>query len=133
MRVSLEWGATLLRPRWWDSRRGRAPPPAPGCRPPSARARIAPMTLVELPLAETHAPGCGPVRRSNRLWKRALVLLLVHGAIAVHVAHWKLTGRTLTPLEPSEAGETLTTGAVNAGFVFFALLVLSTLVLGRFF
>ena len=92
-----------------------------------------PMTLLELPLAETSAPGCGPVRRSNRAWKRALVLLLVHGAIAAHIAHWKLTGRTMTPLEPSEAGETLTTGVINAGFVLLVLLVLSTLVLGRFF
>jgi polyferredoxin len=91
------------------------------------------VTLVELPVAETSAAGCGPVRRSKRAWKRAAVLLLVHLAIAAHVAHWKLAGRTLTPLEPSEAGETLTTGAINAGFVLLVLLVLSTLVLGRFF
>jgi len=44
-----------------------------------------------------------------------------------------LSGRTLTPLEPSEAIETLGRGAVNAGFIFFALLILSTLILGRFF
>jgi ferredoxin len=91
------------------------------------------MAYLELPLADAHATGCAPVKRSSRAWKRALVLVLVHVAIGLHVLHWKLTGRTLTPVEPSEAGETLTTGAVNAGFVLLVLLLLSTLVLGRFF
>ncbi len=89
---------------------------------------------LDLPIRREHHPGCGvAVRRSKRSWKRALVLLLVHAAVAVHIVHWKLTGRTLTPVEPSEAGETLVTGAVNAGFVLLVLLLLSTLVLGRLF
>jgi len=98
-------------------------------------ARIGGVKPVSLPVLERElAPaGCGPVRRSSRAWKRALVLLVVHGAIAAHLVHWQATGRTLTPLEPSEAGETLTTGAINAGFVLLVLLLLSTLVLGRFF
>ncbi|MSR62150.1 MAG: 4Fe-4S binding protein [Planctomycetes bacterium] len=93
------------------------------------------MKRVPLPLLESEvAPaGCGPVKRSSRAWKRALVLLAVHGAIAAHLVHWQANGTTLTPLEPSEAGETLTTGAINAGFVLLVLLILSTLVLGRFF
>ena len=90
------------------------------------------MARTELPLAPSE-PGCGPVRASSRAWKRALVLVGVHALIGLHVWHWLASGRTLTPLEPSEAGETLLTGAVNAGFVLFALLILSTLVLGRFF
>ena len=90
------------------------------------------MVRTELPVV-AHEPGCGPVRPSSRTWKRALVLLLVHGLIALHLVHWRMSGRTLTPLEPSEAGETILTGAVNAGFVFFVLLILSTLVFGRFF
>ncbi|MEQ1892449.1 MAG: 4Fe-4S binding protein, partial [Planctomycetota bacterium] len=90
------------------------------------------MALTELPVV-AHEPGCGPVRPSSRAWKRALVLLLVHALIAAHLVHWRMSGRTLTPLEPSEAGETLLTGAINAGFVFFVLLILSTLVFGRFF
>jgi polyferredoxin len=64
---------------------------------------------------------------------RALVLLLVHVAIALHVWHWLANGRTLTPLEPSEIGATLTEGLVNAGALLFVLATLSTLVLGRFF
>ena len=85
-----------------------------------------------LPVLPEHSTSCGrPPERGSR--RRAWVLIAVHVAIALHVVHWKLAGRTLTPLEPSEAGETLTTGAINAGFVLLVLLLASTLVLGRFF
>jgi len=57
----------------------------------------------------------------------------VHLLVAVHVAHWLRTGSTLSPLEPSEAMEFFKHDVVNAGFVFFALTILSTLVLGRWF
>lgn len=59
--------------------------------------------------------------------------MLVHLLVLVHVAHWKVAGSTLTPLEPSEAMQTLELGFLNAGFVLFALAILATLVLGRFF
>jgi NAD-dependent dihydropyrimidine dehydrogenase PreA subunit len=75
----------------------------------------------------------GPIRRSRSGRRRALVLGAVHVAILGHVAHWLARGRTLSPVEPSEAMETLELGRVNAGFVFFALAILSTLVFGRFF
>lgn len=64
---------------------------------------------------------------------RVISLLIVHLLIAVHIAHWWTTGRTLSPLEPSEAMEFTKHGVVNAGLLFFALTALSTLVLGRFF
>jgi len=64
---------------------------------------------------------------------RALVLLLVHVAIALHVWHWYSSGRTLSPLEPSESMAFSQRGIVNAGLVFFALTILSTFVLGRWF
>ncbi len=75
----------------------------------------------------------GTPRPSKRGRWRAGVLIGIHVAIALHVAHWLTSGATLTPLEPSEAGQTLTLGLVNAGFILFVLLILSTLVLGRFF
>jgi len=53
--------------------------------------------------------------------------------VAIHVVHWKMTGSTLSPLEPSEAMQTLELGYLNAGFVLFVLLILSTLIFGRFF
>ena len=77
--------------------------------------------------------GCGAVRRSKRGRWRALSLILVHAAVGLHLLQWYVTGRTITPMEPSEAMQTLGQGLVNAGFVLFVLLILSTLVLGRFF
>lgn len=64
---------------------------------------------------------------------RALALLLVHVLVALHVAHWMANGTSLSPLEPSEAMEFSKHDLVNAGFVFFGLSILSTLVLGRWF
>jgi tetratricopeptide (TPR) repeat protein/ferredoxin len=76
---------------------------------------------------------CGPLGHSKRSRWRAVSLILVHVAIFIHVLHWKATGRTLTPVEPSEAMKTLELGYVNAGFILFAILILGTLVFGRFF
>ncbi len=64
---------------------------------------------------------------------RVACWVLVHALVLAHVAHWKVAGRTLSAVEPSEAGETLELGYVNAGFLLFVALVLATLVLGRFF
>jgi polyferredoxin len=61
------------------------------------------------------------------------VLVLVHVLVAVHVAHWMRAGETLSPFEPSEAMEFAKHDLINAGFVFFALAILSTLVFGRWF
>jgi polyferredoxin/tetratricopeptide (TPR) repeat protein len=52
--------------------------------------------------------------------------------MAVHVVQWLLMGRTISPIEPSETMYTLQNGAVNAGFIFFTLAILATLVFGRF-
>ncbi|MFG0317791.1 MAG: 4Fe-4S binding protein [Planctomycetota bacterium JB042] len=86
-----------------------------------------------LPASEAHQARGGPPRRSRTAARRAVALILVHVAIAAHVAHWKWTGRTLSPLEPSEAMQTLELGYVNAGFLVFVALLLLTAVLGRFF
>ncbi len=75
----------------------------------------------------------GPMKRSRMGRRRALVLGAVHVLIAGHILHWQVAGRTLSPVEPSEAMRTLELGQVNAGAIFFALAILSTLVLGRFF
>ncbi len=60
-------------------------------------------------------------------------LIGIHLLFALHLAHWKTTGRTMTPLEPSEAMEFSKRSVINAGFIFFAITILSTLVFGRFF
>src|SRR5262245_12893928 len=86
-----------------------------------------------LPRLAAHVPRCGTPRRSPRSWRRAAALILVHLLVVVHVAHWKVTGRTVTPLEPSEVRQTLDYGYVNAGLFVFAGLLLLTLVVGRVF
>lgn len=81
-----------------------------------------------------------PVRQNTRKIRtthigrwRAAVLILVHVLIAIHIAHWWNTGRTVSPLEPSEAMQFAKSGIINAGFIFFALAIASTLLLGRWF
>lgn len=64
---------------------------------------------------------------------RAVVLSAVHVLIAIHIAQWLIMGSTLSPVEPSESMKTFELGVVNAGFVFFTVAILSTLVFGRFF
>ncbi len=65
--------------------------------------------------------------------RRAWVLLGVHLLILGHIVHWRLTGQTLSPLEPSEAMELTKHDMVNAGALFFAAAILSTALFGRFF
>jgi len=65
--------------------------------------------------------------------RRALVLLAVHVAAGLHIAHWKLAGRTLAPLEFNEAVYTFALGVVTAGFLLLAVAVLATAVFGRYF
>ncbi len=64
---------------------------------------------------------------------RAVVLVTVHVIIAIHVGLWLAMGSTLSPVEPSESMQTLELGVINAGFIFFVLALLSTLLFGRFF
>ncbi len=72
-----------------------------------------------------------PVRRYRR-W-RAATLASMYLLFAIHFAHWKLQGRTLAPLEFSEAMYTLELGIVTAGFVFMVVAFLAAAVFGRFF
>jgi Tfp pilus assembly protein PilF/NAD-dependent dihydropyrimidine dehydrogenase PreA subunit len=74
-----------------------------------------------------------PARRRWTLghW-RVVSLVAVHLLMIGHAVQWLITGTTLSPVEPSESMETLRTGAVNAGFVFFAIAILLTLIFGRF-
>ena len=73
-----------------------------------------------------------PARSRATRWRIA-ALVLVHVLFAIHLAHYMTTGRTISPLEPSEAMEFAKRSVINAGFVLFALAIASTLILGRFF
>ncbi|MCP3962443.1 MAG: tetratricopeptide repeat protein [bacterium] len=65
--------------------------------------------------------------------RRAAVLATVYVLIALHILHWKLAGKTLSPLELNEVMHTLELGIVTAGFVFMCLAALSAAIFGRFF
>ena len=80
------------------------------------------------------------MRASTTSRRRFQVLGLVQLAMVVHVGLWLLAreygwwgGQTVAPLEPSEAMQTVGSGEVNAGAILFGVLLLSTLVWGRWF
>ena len=90
-------------------------------------------------LATEHGPQ-GRIRRSKSGRRRAIVLATVQLLMIAHLVLWALSrqygwwgGRTLSPVEPSESMEFVKHGVVNAGLIFFALALVSTLILGRWF
>ncbi|RMF81030.1 MAG: tetratricopeptide repeat protein [Planctomycetota bacterium] len=60
-------------------------------------------------------------------------LMLVYLLVIGHIIHWQVSGRTLAPLELSETMHTLERGIITAGFLFMCVLIIGTLVAGRFF
>ncbi|MBI5851121.1 MAG: 4Fe-4S binding protein, partial [Planctomycetes bacterium] len=88
--------------------------------------------VVALPRDDKFRPR-GTVKWSRIGAWRAAALIAVHLAVIAHVAHWKIAGETVSPLEPSEAMQTLELGYVNAGFLVLVVSILTTAVLGRFF
>ncbi len=53
--------------------------------------------------------------------------------LLAHIAHWLITGSSLSPLEPSEAISFARSKIVTPGLIVLAVAVLSTLLAGRFF
>ncbi|MCK5940945.1 MAG: 4Fe-4S binding protein [Planctomycetes bacterium] len=89
--------------------------------------------LAALPRQDRHRPKGSAVRPSKVSKRRAWVLIAVHVVIGLHIWHWLTTGESITPVEPSEAMETLEVGKINAGFLLFAGLIATTLIFGRWF
>jgi len=71
------------------------------------------------------------MKRSHAGRWRAYSLAGVHVLMLAHVLHWLWAGNTLTPIEPSESMETIRSGQINMGFLFFAVALIATLILGR--
>lgn len=86
-----------------------------------------------IPDIPAHPIRCGPFKVTRRGLARAAVLTLVHLVIVAHLWQWYSSGKTITPVEPSEAATTIETGFVNAGFLLFASLIIITFIFGRFF
>jgi polyferredoxin/Flp pilus assembly protein TadD len=87
---------------------------------------------VELPVLNNFPPQKTEIRRSGTAPWRAAALITLTLLMIAHFIQWRIMGETISPIEPSETMYTLQRGAVNAGFIFFALAILSTLVFGRF-
>ncbi len=87
---------------------------------------------IELPVLKNSANEKEGIRHSRTSRWRALALITLTLLMIAHVVQWLIQGRTVSPIEPSEAMYTLQSGAVNAGFIFFSLAILATLIFGRF-
>src|SRR5205085_1802651 len=68
------------------------------------------------------------IRHSKTSKWRALALITLTLLMVVHYVQWRMTGSTVSPIEPSESMYTLQNGAVNAGVIFFTLAILATLI-----
>ena len=86
-----------------------------------------------LPRQDRHKPKGPEIKKSKMSRWRAMVLIAVHVAIGIHIWHWLATGESMTPVEPSEAMQTVEMGRINAGFVLFLSLIASTVIFGRWF
>src|SRR5688500_13787265 len=87
---------------------------------------------VQLPVLPNSAPQKSEIAHSRTSRWRALALIVLQILMIAHIIQWKIMGTTVSPIEPSEAMFTLQSGAVNAGFIFFTLAILATLIFGRF-
>lgn len=88
--------------------------------------------LAPSPGTENFASQPTGMRKSKNSRWRALSLILLNLFMIAHFIQWRMTGRTVSPIEPSETMHTLQKGFINAGFIFFTLAILATLIFGRF-
>jgi polyferredoxin/tetratricopeptide (TPR) repeat protein len=87
---------------------------------------------IELPvLPNSPAPKSEIADSRASRWRAAALITLTLLMIA-HVIQWYFMGTTISPIEPSESMQTIQRGAINAGFIFFSLAILATLIFGRF-
>lgn len=87
---------------------------------------------IELPVIGNGSMQRTEIRTSRTSLWRAFALIMLQILMAIHFIQWWMMGTTVSPIEPSETMYTLQNGAINAGFIFFALAILATLVFGRF-
>jgi polyferredoxin/tetratricopeptide (TPR) repeat protein len=87
---------------------------------------------IPLPVLKDSPVREGEIRKSTTSRWRAAALITLNLIMIAHFIQWWIMGRTISPIEPSETMYTLQRGAVNVGFIFFALAILATLIFGRF-
>ena len=86
---------------------------------------------IQLPVLSESAADAGIRKSTNSRW-RAAALITLNLLMIAHIIQWRIMGTTVSPIEPSEAMFTIQQGAINAGFIFFSLAILATLIFGRF-
>jgi tetratricopeptide (TPR) repeat protein/ferredoxin len=72
------------------------------------------------------------IRKSKTGRWRGAALLTLNLFMIAHIIQWRVMSKTISPIEPSETMQTIQGGFVNAGFIFFSLAILATLIFGRF-
>jgi polyferredoxin/tetratricopeptide (TPR) repeat protein len=87
---------------------------------------------VSLPVLQNRSSNKEITGKSRVAVWRAIALITLNLLMIAHIIQWRLTGQTISPIEPSESMFTLQSGAVNAGFIFFVLAISATLIFGRF-
>jgi polyferredoxin/Flp pilus assembly protein TadD len=87
---------------------------------------------IQLPVLKNPSAQQSGIANSKTSRWRAAALITLNVLMIAHFIQWRLTGQTISPIEPSETMATLQRGALNAGFIFFTLAILATLVFGRF-
>ncbi|MBL8878002.1 MAG: tetratricopeptide repeat protein [Phycisphaerales bacterium] len=97
-----------------------------------SRKKIGPSPRTAATALPLHPSQRGAARPRYARW-RAATLCGVYVLMGLHIAHWKIAGKTLAPLELNEVMYTLELGIVTAGFIFMAVACLATLIFGRFF
>jgi len=88
--------------------------------------------LIPSPAAKSSPKTQSGIRKSTAGRWRAAALIFLNLFMVAHVIQWQIMGKTVSPIEPSETMHTLQRGAINAGFIFFSLAILATLIFGRF-
>ncbi len=87
---------------------------------------------IELPVFQNPPVQESGIRKSRTTRWRVAALIILNLLMIAHIIQWRIMGNTISPIEPSETMSTLQQGAINAGFIFFALAILATLIFGRF-
>ena len=87
---------------------------------------------IGLPVLKNSPAPENEIRDSRTSPWRAAALITLTLLMIAHIIQWRLMGQTISPIEPSETMYTLQNGAINAGFIFFTLAILATLIFGRF-
>ncbi len=87
---------------------------------------------IKLPVLNNSPVKESGIRKSKTSRWRAIALITLQLLMIAHIIQWRFMGQTISPIEPSESMYTLQSGAINAGFIFFSLAILATLIFGRF-